>query len=85
MAFKHGSSAGLPTGACTNRKAHRPSWVVTMRNYNASAFNGYRPTRSAYSEVRCTECRGVWRTKAAYVAELPDAPGTHRQPYLYSG
>lgn len=60
---------------CGNNR-HRPFWVVTMRNHNASAFNGYRRTPSDYSEVRCTfgMCRhAVWRTKAGYVDELPDA------------
>jgi hypothetical protein len=82
--FKPGSDAGQPRGGCTDRKAHRPSWVVTMRQYNASAFNGYRPTWSAYSEVRCPVCRGRWRTKAAYVATLPDEPGTVRPAYLFA-
>jgi hypothetical protein len=60
--------------ACRNQ-SHRPFWVVTMRNYNASAFNGYRRTPSHYSEVRCSfdMCRLRWRTKASYVAELSDA------------
>ena len=59
---------------CRNR-SHRPFWVVTMRNYNQSAFSGYRKTYSEYSEVRCSfaTCRSRWRTKAAYVAALPDA------------
>ena len=62
---------------CKN-KAHRPFWVVVQRNYNMSAFNGYRKTYSEYSLVRCTFgwCRAAWRTKAAYVADLPDAKVT---------
>jgi hypothetical protein len=79
----HGSSTGLGTGSCTDRKAHRISWVVTMREYNASPANGYRPVRSAYSEVRCPVCQGRWRTKAAYVAKLPDDPRIARQLPLY--
>jgi hypothetical protein len=60
--------------ACTNR-AHRPFWVVVQRNYNMSAFNGYRRTPSDYSEIRCgvSDCPSVWRSKAPYVADLPDA------------
>lgn len=60
----------------TCSRDHRDHWVVTMRNGNASAFNGYRWTPSAYSEVRCTApgCEhGPWRTKAAYVRDLPGA------------
>jgi hypothetical protein len=45
-----------------------------MRNYNLSAFNGYRKTDSNYSQVLCTRkgCWGNWRTKASYVSSLPD-------------
>ena len=57
-------------GACKG-KDHRH--VVIQRNQNTSAFNGYRPTWSAYSEVRCVETRALWRTKGAYVDDLPDA------------
>lgn len=60
--------------ACTDRKAHQPHWYVIQRYCNYSAFNGYHRTPSDYSAIRCPTCRGVWRTKAAYVATLPDAP-----------
>ncbi|MFJ9694892.1 hypothetical protein [Kitasatospora sp. NPDC101183] len=58
--------------ACRN-KEHRPHWRVLLRNAHRSAFNGYRLTASAYSEIQCTQCGHVWRTKAAYVATLPNA------------
>lgn len=58
---------------CDDREAHRASWVVEARRRNYSAFNGYRHTPSDYSQVRCLECRAVWRTKAKYVEALPDA------------
>ena len=49
---------------------------VWARNGNRSAFNGYRWTPSAYSLVVCdmqhAGCGGLTRTKAAYVAALPD-------------
>lgn len=54
-------------------REHRPGWTVTVREANYSAFNGYRRTPSAYSEVRCMICGRRWRTKAAYVKTLPDA------------
>ena len=57
--------------ACRNNE-HRPTWRVLQRNGNRSAFNGYRWTPSAYSSVRCQVCRAVWRTRAAYVATLPN-------------
>lgn len=60
--------------ACAD-KAHRPFWAVIVRNGNYSAYSGYRFTPSDYSSVRCGTCHRVWRTKAGYVASLPDAPG----------
>lgn len=47
-------------------------WFVDGRECNYSAFNGYRQTPSAYSQVWCGECYTTWRSKAAYVANLPD-------------
>lgn len=73
MSQFHGSERGLGTGACADRKAHRPSWRVLVRNANYSAFNGGRRTPSAYSELHCPVCGAVWRTKAAYVDQTPDA------------
>lgn len=60
--------------ACTD-KGHRKSWRVDVRRANFSAFNGYRRTWSPYSQVRCGDCGAVWRTKAAYVDELPGDRG----------
>lgn len=57
--------------ACTC--ADRTAWEVWTRNGNYSAFNGYRFTPSAYSQVHCRRCGKVWRTKAKYVDDLPDA------------
>lgn len=53
---------------------HRPQWAVLSRRCNYSAFNGYRRTPSAYSDVICpvTGCESIWRTKADYVDTLPD-------------
>ncbi|AZM53319.1 hypothetical protein DMA15_12585 [Streptomyces sp. WAC 01529] len=60
------------TPTCRTR-SHRPSWRVVVRRANYSAFNGGRRTPSPYSLLRCGDCGGAWRTKAAYVAETPDA------------
>ena len=57
--------------ACTVR-SHRPRWTVAVRQANYSAFNGGRRTPSAYSLVMCEACPTAWRTKAKYVAALPD-------------
>lgn len=50
--------------------AHR-RWVVVRRNARCSAFDGYRHKWSPYSDVQCHACGALWRTKAAYVDELP--------------
>lgn len=60
------------------QRGHQASWEVVMRNGNVSAFNGGRFTPSAWSLVRCGACRRMWRTRAAYVGSLPDAPGGTR-------
>lgn len=46
---------------------------VLVRNGNYSAFNGYRFAWSRYSKVRCRTCGRIWRTKAKYVNQAPDA------------
>lgn len=48
------------------------NWVVLDRQANHSAFNGYHWTPSAYSHLLCNTCRASGRTKAAYVAFVPD-------------
>ncbi len=58
---------------CAKPVLHRKNWVVTMRKSNRSAFNGYRITPSAYSQIRCLVCGCFWRTKAAYVSTLRDS------------
>ena len=64
----------MSSGIACRKEQHRPWWVVIQRGYNMSAFNGYRRTPSDYSLIRCTfaTCHAVWRTKAAYVGDLPD-------------
>jgi hypothetical protein len=63
------------TAAC--RRDHFAAWRVLTRNGNCSAFNGYRWADSAYSSLVCDKgaggCGRVWRTDAAYVADLPPA------------
>lgn len=56
------------------REERKKNWVVTARNKNYSAFNGYKATFSNYSEIRCTCCGAIWRTKADYVNSLPNVP-----------
>jgi hypothetical protein len=59
---------------CVAPRAHRAHWDVVQRNSRCSAFDGYQHRWSTYSAVRCTMCGGIWRTKAAYVPTLPNAP-----------
>jgi hypothetical protein len=47
-------------------------WRVWQRNGNASCFNGYHWQYSDYSCITCVRCGAIWRTKAAYVVDLPD-------------
>lgn len=65
--------------ACTD-KAHKPAWRVDVRRANFSAFSGGRRTPSPYSQVRCGTCGAVWRTKAAYVDELPGDRPSYSAP-----
>jgi hypothetical protein len=64
-------------------RGHRASWIVVHRNCNFSAFNGYSYTPSDYSLVLCDPGRGGcgrrWRTKAAYVDDLPDQGSQNNQ------
>jgi hypothetical protein len=53
----------------------RTAWVVEDYRCNYSAFNGYRRTPSRYSRIRCTRCRGTWRSRARYVDTLPRQDG----------
>lgn len=62
----------MSSGFACHIKGHRPRWAVAVRNANYSAFNGNRRTPSAYSLVICETCNTAWRTKAKYVATLPD-------------
>ena len=59
---------------CRCSPPDRSRWVVLQRRGHHSAFNGYRRTPSEYSSVVCLGCGAIWRTKAAYVLGLPDAP-----------
>lgn len=62
------------SGACACKCARpvRKRCFVIDRECNYSAFSGYHFTPSKYSCVVCRDCRSVWRTRAAYVRQLPD-------------
>lgn len=65
-------SSGVPC-ICEGNKATKfreKYWGVSCYRGNFSAFNGYRFAPSDYSEIRCSKCGGVWRTKANYVELL---------------
>lgn len=58
--------------AAACRRDHFPTWRVTVRNGNHSAFSGGRFTPSPYSALWCGSCGRAWRSKAPYVARVPD-------------
>lgn len=69
-------SAGL---SCRVPREHRTQWRVRTRKANYSTFNGRHYIPSAYSEIIYPPCLadptapgGRWRTKAAYVDQLPN-------------
>lgn len=64
----------MSQGVSCKDPAHKPSWFVTQRNQRCSAFDGYHPMWSEYSCVRCPICPTAWRSKAAFVDKLPNAP-----------
>lgn len=65
-------SGGGHARACTD-PTHRPRWRVVARQVNRGVVRtSGRARRSDYSQVRCTACNATWRSKAAYVAGLPD-------------
>jgi hypothetical protein len=47
-------------------------WRVLTRHQSVSAFNGYEPRWSAFSNIGCLRCGAHWRTKAKYVDDLQD-------------
>lgn len=60
-------------GACKVKPSPEHRHVVLVRYGNYSAFNGYHFESSDYSHIRCMVTGLHWRTKADYVALLPDA------------
>ncbi len=64
----------MSDGRACGDEGHRSYWVVVQRNYSEFVLNGYRRQASDYSRVQCTlgSCNADWRTKAAYVEDLPD-------------
>jgi phosphoribosyl 1,2-cyclic phosphodiesterase len=56
---------------CKGPRAERmKNWEVTQFKCNHSAFNGYKQTPSAYSQIHCTVCGCWWRTKSRVVYSL---------------
>ncbi len=61
--------------ACSCKESKKPvtnrRWYVWKRHFNNSRFHGGYQA-SDYSAVACQACGASWRTKAAYVDDLPD-------------
>jgi hypothetical protein len=64
-------SGGLACRCPGTNEERKVNWRVLDHKCNYSKFNGSRYTPSAYSSVTCRVCGSVWRTKAAYVDQLP--------------
>jgi hypothetical protein len=66
---------------CRCPESRRPlldrRWAVVRRNEVASAFEGYRPRFSRFSDLFCFACQSSWRSAGAYVAGVRDAAGFH--------
>lgn len=68
----HGQTRSLYQCQCYGTRQERQQhWEIWIYRGNYSAFNGNRFTPSDYSQIVCTRCGSVWRTKAAYVNTLP--------------
>lgn len=63
------------------RSEKKQNWVVLHRNHNHSVFEypAGKEHPSAYSAILCKKCQMVWRSKARYVDDLPNA---ERKDYL---
>lgn len=69
----------MSSGPACRNAYHREDHVVTRRN--AAPVRHQVP--SPYSTVLCRRCGAIWRTKAAYVAKLPDADKAVVRPTLF--
>lgn len=69
----------MSQGTACQHKPRAEHVVVVVRQGNYSAFNGYRFTPSAYSQVRCLVCGRYWRTNAAWVGSCRDAADDHER------
>lgn len=61
------------TEACICTPRDKTHWRVMVYKGNRSYFNrGPRGSfvSSDYSQIECTRCRHIWRTKAKYVDSL---------------
>lgn len=66
------SEATEPLTVATGSNRPARLWRVLQRYCSHSAFSGYHCTPSDWSSVQCLRCGAAWRTKANYVAVLPD-------------
>lgn len=73
------------SGGWACRCGARLLWRVVQRHERCSAFDGYRPRCSQYSEVLCLWCGRIWRSKGKYVAQLPDLEGSEKAVYQQFG
>ena len=80
--MSRGPSCRVPTSRDIPTPSGYHRHVVIARNRNNSAFNGYHDTWSQYSGILCLETFRVWRSKGAYVNDLPDI--TRIQEFIWT-
>jgi len=61
---------GVPCSCAGPRKERRAYWYVSAYRCNHSRFSLGGFAASDYSQVWCSRCGGIWRTKARYTDEL---------------
>ncbi len=60
------------------------AWFVVQRNFQCSAFNGYRKQYTDRSTVVCGQCGRTGRTQARFVDLLPDAPDAYPKQFRFT-
>lgn len=66
------------------KPAYERAWFVVQRNFQCSAFNGYRREYTDRSTVVCGQCGETGRTAAKFVDLIPDAPAAYPKEFRFT-